>query len=88
MDPTKSASNNLLAEISRQRRTLPIFLAPRLAPLLDLVETWVQSVEARLCAIDKMPSIESLKILNTPAAQLSPAVAAAMARADCKGCDE
>jgi hypothetical protein len=60
----------LRAELEHKRRTLPIFLQPQLGDVLNHLDDWVASVEARLLSQDaqlrgltKMPSPAALDAL-------------------------
>jgi hypothetical protein len=66
-----SPAELLRAELEHKRRTLPIFLKPQLGELLDRLDAYVDSTEkrlgaidARLRAIDKMPSAAMLEQLT------------------------
>jgi hypothetical protein len=55
-------------ELNIKTRTLPVFLRPQLGPVLGMLDMWVASVEARVAALQKMPSAEVLAVLVQDAA--------------------
>jgi hypothetical protein len=66
-----SPFESLRAELALKRRTLPMFLRPQLGDVIDKLDDWIGSTEqrlaaqdARLRALDKMPSAESLDTLT------------------------
>jgi hypothetical protein len=50
-------------ELQARTRTLPLFLRPQLGAILGMLDMWVASVEARLAALQKMPSAAVLNAL-------------------------
>ncbi len=95
MDQTKSLelspADELLAELRSQQRTMPMILRPRLLDLCTDLQTWVQSVEARLAALDRMPSADALRVLTEmPLRSCGPTAeeVAARQRRECEGCDD
>jgi hypothetical protein len=72
MDPLiKSPAEILGQELDAALRGAPFFVSNPLRKFEAALNVWIGSVEARLRALDKMPSAESLRTL------LDPAVAAA-----------
>lgn len=92
-------TNNLPADVLRLEikalnDSLPIFLRPKVSPVLAYLDVWIQSVEARLRALDKMPSAQAIAMLNAapPITEDEAAKehrrAALAARGQCEDCEE
>lgn len=64
MDQIKAPADALRAEIASVKAVAPSFLRKTLDPTLIAIDAWVQSVEARLIALQKMPSADAIAGLN------------------------
>lgn len=57
---TKMIGQVFRDELAKKITTLPVFLRPQIAPVLGLLFDWVELVEGRLSALEKMPSAEAI----------------------------
>ncbi len=84
-----TAAEILTRELRQKVATLPIFIRPHLGDVLGMLDDWIQSVEARIAALQKMPSAEALRVLtNEIQCGLTAEQIAARQRPTCEGCDE
>jgi hypothetical protein len=83
-------SNKLATRIA----TLPVFIRPHLSAILADMLVWVDSVESRITALQKMPSADAIAGLNAgpivseDAAAKEHRRAALAARGSCEDCEE
>jgi hypothetical protein len=85
-----AAGQRLITELTRKMETLPILLRPHLGVILGDLLVWVESVETRFTALQKLPSADALRVLTQDIRSdgWTAEEIAARQRPTCEGCDE